>query len=105
LLFTSDSSAEPTPGLKEFNKFVCFGITVRVFGKGVIGTISAPACGVASSTSTVMFGSSAAGVQADQSWTGGSYDLTTNLTSSHPTWSFDGTTTLTFPAARTKTCT
>jgi hypothetical protein len=105
VLLTPDLSNEPTPGLKEFNNFVCLGITVRVFGKGVIGTISAPACGVASSTSTLVFASSAAGVQADQAYTGSSFDLVSNLTSSHPTSSLDGTSTLTFPAARKMECT
>jgi hypothetical protein len=105
LLFTPDASVEPTSGLKEYNNAVCFGIPVKVFGKGMIGTVSAPACGVASTTSTLAFGSSAAGVQADQTWTGSSFDLVTNLTSSHPTWSFDGNTTMTFGAARTRTCT
>jgi hypothetical protein len=105
VLLTPDTSNEPTPGLKEFNNYSCFGITVRVFGKGVIGTISAPECGKASTTATLVFASSATGVQADQTWTGSSFDLTSNLTSSHPTTSFDGVTTLTFPAARTMTCT
>lgn len=105
ILFTPDLSAEPTPGLKEFNQFSCFGITVKVFGKGIIGTISAPACGAASSTATLSFASSAAGVQADQTYTGSSFDLLSSLSSSHPTTSLDSTTTMTFPAARTMTCT
>jgi hypothetical protein len=104
-LYTPDLSSEPTPGLKEDFNFVCLGLTVKVFGKGVIGTISAPACGASSTTMTVVFASSAAGVQADQTWTGGSYDMFSNLTSSHPTTSRDGTVTTTFPAARFMNCT
>lgn len=105
VLLTPDTSAEPTPGLKEFNSFSCFGITIKVFGKGVIGTITSPACGVTSSTATVSLGSSSPGIQADQTWTGSSFDLVSSITSSHPTTSLDGSATITFPSSRTMTCT
>jgi hypothetical protein len=106
LLLTPDLSNEVTPKLKEFNNFVCLGLTVRVFGAGVIGTITAPECGKASTNYTVVFASSSAGEQADLLYTGTRFDLSSNISqTSHPTASLDGTATITFPAARTMTCT
>lgn len=105
VLLTPDLSAEPTPGLKEFNNFVCFGITVKVFGKGVIGTVTSPTCGSSSTTAGLAFSSSATGVQAHQTYTGNSFDLLSNISSSHPTSSLDGSATLTFPSSQTLTCT
>lgn len=105
-LFTPVSSAEPTVGLKTLWEMSCFGLAVKVFGKGLIATISAPACGVASSTSTLTFGSTAqTGHQEDKVWTGSSFDLTSTLTGSHPTFSLDASWTLTFFAPQTRTCT
>lgn len=103
------TGTEPTPvsapGWKSLGEFSCTSLTIEVFGKGMLGTITAPACGVASSTATWTFASSATGVQEHQSWTGNPFDMKSTISSSHPTWSYDGSTTVTFPAARTMTCT
>jgi len=112
ILLTPHTSVEPTPvsapGWKVFSEFECeggFGV-VKVFGKGSIGTITAPACGTASTTATLAYSSSATGVQQHQSWTGSPFDLKSTISpTSHPTASLDGTATMTFPAARTMTCT
>lgn len=106
ILFTPTGSAEPTPGLKTLWEMSCFGFTEKIFGKGIIGTISTPGCGIASSTATVTFESSAPGSQADKTYTGNTFDLASTLsTTSHPTFSLDAQWSLTFPAARTMTCT
>lgn len=112
ILLTPDTSVKPTESssdsslksLLQFAEGACVG---RIFGKGIIGTLSIPACGAAASTATMSFSSSAAGVPADQTWTGGSYNLRTSSLSAsvHPTWSIDSASTVHFPAARTFTCT
>jgi len=91
----------------QFAEFSCFGLTVKVFGPGVIGTISSPACGVASSTADLVFGSTAqTGHQEDMTYTGATYDLESTITGSHPTASLDGTALITFTSgAQTMTCT
>jgi len=105
VLFTPTQSAEPTPGLKQFVEISCLGISIKMFGKGMIGTISSPACGVASSTVTVVFSSSSTGHQEDKTYTGTTFDLQGTITESHPTYSLDATATITNANTRTRTCT
>jgi hypothetical protein len=105
VLLTPDSlSSTETLGKKFITEFSCLGISTKVYGNGVIGTIHSPvpACGATASTWGLNFESSMSGHQKDQVWTGTSYDLISN---SHSTSSLDGTATLHFPAARTLTCT
>lgn len=103
VLLTPDTSTDITPGLKEFGNFSCFGITVKVFGKGVIGTMSG--CGVANTEAIITFSASSAGGQIDKTYTGNTFDLQTSISSSHPTAGLDGGVVATYPAARTMTCT
>src|SRR6476620_8493558 len=105
VLFTPTTSVEPTPGLKQFVEISCLGISIKMFGKGMIGTISSPACGVASSTVTVVFSSSSTGHQEDKTYTGTTFDLQGTITESHPTYSLDATATITNANTRTRTCT
>src|SRR6476620_1636092 len=105
ILLTPTGSTEPTPGQKLYKEFSCLGISIKIFGKGAIGTLSTSFCSAASTTATLTFTSTAQpGHQEDKTWTGTTYDLQSNITASHPTFSTDGTTTLTFPAARKATC-
>jgi len=106
VLFTPTTSVEPTPGLKQFTEFNCLGISIKLFGKGLIGTVISPDCGVASTTVSVGFESSESGHQKDRTYTGNTYDLQTNISAtSHPTASLDATVTLHTPASRTRNCT
>lgn len=107
ILITPTSATEVTPGKKLFSEFNCFGLNTKVFGTGVIGTITTPGCGVASTTAGLSFTSSQAGHQKHLTWTGKTYDLeaTTPGGSVHTTASIDATATITFPAARSITCT
>lgn len=99
------NSATPSAG-PQFAEFSCLGLTVKIFGNGVIGTISAPACGVPSSTADIVFGSTAqTGHQEDKAYTGGTYDFSSTTTSNHPTASLDATALITFGGAQTMTCT
>jgi hypothetical protein len=106
LLTPSGASSTETLGKKFITEFSCIGISTKVYGNGVIGTIHSPvpACGATASTWGLNFESSSAGHQKDKFWTGTEYDLISNG-SSHPTSSLDGTATMHFPAARTLTCT
>jgi hypothetical protein len=108
MLLTPDSpsSSTETNGKKFITDFSCIGISTKVYGNGVIGTLHSPlpACGASASTWGLNFESSEkAGHQKDQVWTGTSYDLITSP--SDATASLDDTATLHFPAARTLTCT
>lgn len=113
VLLTPDTSVTPTESstsselksMRLFTEFSCFGVSVKVFGKGVIGTLSPSVCSEPFTTATLTFASTATGVQADQLWTGGSYDLRTNLSANHPTASLDGAAILHFQAARNLICT
>ncbi|HYQ79792.1 MAG TPA: hypothetical protein VEP91_11855 [Solirubrobacterales bacterium] len=104
ILLTPSSSEEIT-GQKVFSEFSCSGVTIHTFGKGLIGTLSSTLCSGSVSTATVSFASSSAGHQNDKTYTGNTFDLSSDLTASHPTFSFDGTASLTLGAARTVTCT
>jgi hypothetical protein len=112
VLLTPDSSSvtELTPsgasaGKKFIVEFSCFLQSVKVYGNGVIGTIHSPdpACGVASHSYGLNFESSMQGHQKDLTWTGTTYDLISNSSSSHPTASLDGTATLTYSASASQT--
>ncbi|HYQ79791.1 MAG TPA: hypothetical protein VEP91_11850 [Solirubrobacterales bacterium] len=96
---------EEVTGQKVFSEFSCSGFTVKTFGPGVIGTLSSTVCGSSTSTATLSFVSTSAGHQSDKSLTGGTFDLSSDLTKSHPTASLDGTATLNLSAARTFICT
>jgi hypothetical protein len=106
------SSTEATPsdpvnkGKKLLTEFVCAGITTKVYGNGVIGTIHSPAnpCGATGTTWGLNFEKSAHGQQKHKLWTGKEYDLITGA-EGHPTSALEGTATLHFPASRTMTCT
>jgi hypothetical protein len=69
-------------GKPHFATFICGGIAERkVTGNGVIGTITSPACGVASTTATLKFEQSAnTGVQKHTTHTGVVYGLLWNGT-------------------------
>jgi hypothetical protein len=105
VLVTPVQSAEPTSGMKTLLEMSCIGFLQKIFGKGLIGTISAPACGAASSTATVTFESSSGGHQIDKTYTGNTFNLATTLSESHPSFSLDMSWLLTFAAPRTITCT
>jgi hypothetical protein len=110
ILLTPDNpsnSTELTPsgvsaGKKFTGEFSCLGISIKLYSNGLIGTTS---CIFGSSTLVVSFASSSQGHQNDKTWTGTTYDMISNIDSSHPTTSLDGTVTLTFPSSETITCT
>ena len=105
VLFTPTESAEPTSGLKQFTEFSCLGISLKLFGKGVIATVSSPACGESTTKVTAVFASSSNGHQDDKTYTGNTFDMQSNLSGSHPTSSVDATATVTTSSAHTRTCT
>ncbi len=90
-----------------FADFSCFGVTVQVFGNGIIGTITSPECGKASKTATLKWTSTAHGTQADIAYTGTNYDLKTKIGSGshHETSSMDAEATLTWNTEQTLNCT
>ncbi len=99
ILLTPEGSTELTPGVKLFWEMSCFG---PIYGRGFIGTISLPSCGVASSVGTVSFASSVGGHQEDMVYTGNTFDL---MTGSHSTFSLNAVLSLAFPASRSMFCT
>lgn len=107
LLTPHTLSTELTPGKRGFTEFSCLGISIKVYGTGLIGTIHNPVspCGANTTTWGLNFESSSPGHQKDKLWTGAEYISILNASSSHPTLSVDSTTTLHFPANRTLTCT
>ncbi|HYQ79790.1 MAG TPA: hypothetical protein VEP91_11845 [Solirubrobacterales bacterium] len=104
-ILLTPSSAEEVTGQKVFSEFSCSGVTVHTFGPGVIGTLSSTICGASITTATASFASTSAGHQTDKTYTGNTFDMSSDLTASHPTASLDGTATLNLAAARTVTCT
>jgi hypothetical protein len=107
VLLTPDSPSSSTElgGKKFLTEFSCFGVSTKVYGNGVIGTIHSPATpcdGVARSTYGVNFEKSAVGVQKHQVWTGTSYDL---IRDGGVTSALEGTATLHLAQARSLTCT
>lgn len=110
ILITPNSAAktETTVGVarKLFAEFVCFGVTTKVIGNGIIGTITHPACGASSTTMGLAFQQSSNGVQTHQIYTGANYDLESSFGGgAHVTSSIVSSATITFPAARALTCT
>jgi hypothetical protein len=110
ILMTPLGATEVTPGRKVLQEFTCFGLTTTVFGNGIVGTITAPACGGSSKTATLSFKHSATnGHQQHTKVTGVSYDLETRVGSGgeHTTSSLENTATITYTdnTARTLTCT
>jgi hypothetical protein len=89
-----------------FAHFRCLGIEKTVTGSGIIGTITSPACGVASKTATVSIRKATNGHQEHKLYTGVTYDLHSN-SSGNPTASMDfpGGVTFTFANARKVECT
>jgi hypothetical protein len=77
---------------------------IKVYSNGVIGTIE-ETCGTSSTTFRLVFESSSPGHQKHLTWTGTTYDMISDITSSHPTASLDGTATMHLPAARQLHCT
>jgi hypothetical protein len=63
-----------------FATYRCGGITVKVTGNGILGTITAPKCGQASNTATLSF-TGAKGVQTHQIYTNTKYTLESELIS------------------------
>ncbi|HKF81827.1 MAG TPA: hypothetical protein VKB23_02550 [Solirubrobacterales bacterium] len=89
-----------------FASFTCFGVTTEVFGNGIIGTITHPACGTSSTTAGLEFQQASNGHQTHTTSTGVSYYLESKLGGgAHEKASITSSATITFPAARTLTCT
>jgi hypothetical protein len=108
LLVTPPATGEEvTPGKRSFATYSCFGVAVKIFGAGFIGTITTPKCGEAKTTAGLTFGSTGTpGHQKHTTWTGSTYDLETQTGGgAHTTASLDAVTTLTFLSAQTITCT
>lgn len=107
VLITPDpNQPEVTPGKRRFAQFACFGVTVTVFGNGIIGTLD-PGCGASATSWELTFESSSTGHQTDQSWTGVTYALESSIgEGSHETSSIDNITSkINFAASRTLSCT
>ncbi len=87
---------------QHFADFSCFGVTVQMFGNGIIGTIEEP-CGTASNRLKVEWTSTAHGTQADMVYTGTNYDLKSKIGSGthHETTSVDATAEFTFNGGAT----
>jgi hypothetical protein len=88
-----------------FASFTCAGFTVNVNGNGILGTITSPACGGSSTTATLNFKPSTSGHQQHTTITGVNYGLTWSGLGSLSSLSIEASTTLTFLASRTLTCT
>jgi hypothetical protein len=107
LITPAAGATEVTPGKALFSEFSCFGVNMKIFGKGVIGTITTPACGASSTTSNVSFQESATGGhQKHLTWTGSTYDFEATVGGGeHVTTSFEAAGTITYPDSQTLTCT
>jgi hypothetical protein len=103
VLLTPHVSNPVTIGKTLLTEFVCFGVSTKVYGNGVIGTIE-EACGTTASVFKAQFEKSAHGIQKHQVWTGTSYDLIQSG-ASDPTAAIEGTAELKLAASRTLTCT
>jgi hypothetical protein len=72
-----------TPNAAHFATFACGFIgTVKVGGNGLVGTVTAPACGASSTSATLAFSSSSTGVQTHKTVVGTpttEYTLTSSL--------------------------
>jgi len=87
-----------------FASFTCSGIGVTVNGNGIIGTITAPACGGSSATATLSF-TQTAGVQNHKTYTGVTYNLTSTILGSASESGMNASATITFGGTRTLICT
>jgi hypothetical protein len=89
-----------------FAHFKCLGIETTVTGNGILGTITAPACGVASSTATLKIRSTSNGHQEHKLYTGVSYDLDTGPNANQTaSMNVPGDSIIHFPEARKIECT
>ena len=100
----------PTTGMGHYFSKSCAGGLVNsvVSGNGLLGTITAPACGGSSKTLTLVFEQASAGVQKHLMYTGTTYDLVKSVNNgAHSTTSLQAALTLTFSdgAARKVECT
>ncbi|HST68381.1 MAG TPA: hypothetical protein VLI94_01840 [Solirubrobacterales bacterium] len=95
-----------TSNIGHFASFTCggIGIGVTVNGNGIIGTITAPACGGTSTTATLSF-TQAGGIQNHKTYTGVSYNLTSTILGSASESGMTAHATVTFGGARTLICT
>jgi hypothetical protein len=84
-----------------FASFNCFIVPKTVNGNGVIGTITSPKCGTASTTAALSFEQGATGLQKHTTHTGVNY----HLESGGQKAAQISKATLTFPGSRTLTCT
>jgi len=95
------------PAENHFSTLSCAGISAKIEGSGLIGEITSPKCGVASSMTTLTFASTSPG---NQAWTqittsGTIYDLSTTVLGGNSTFSMDAVWTFKFPQAQTAECT
>jgi hypothetical protein len=107
MLATNKPGILITPSATEIiAKYKCLGIETALTGKGLLGTITAPACGVASTTATLKIRSSSNGHQEHKLYTGVSYDLDTGPNANQTaSINVPGDMVLHFPAARKIECT
>jgi len=114
ILLTPDTSIKPTASsgsselasLFQFTEANCLVYSFKVFGKGVIGTISTPSCSAPSGSKMSVSFSATGGTQNHLTWTGGAYDLRSTISpASHPTSGLDATAVMEFPEVRSITCT
>lgn len=102
ITFNNKPAALLTP---EFATVICEGFKqIKIGGNGLIGTITAPACGIEAKLMTIKFGV-AAGKQEDMLYTSVNYDLTfTTEGAAAVTAAFQGEITLTWAANIKMTC-
>jgi hypothetical protein len=96
-----------TANAGHFATFACAGITTEVLGNGIIGEVTSPECGKASTTSTVSYKSTSAGNQEIKEVEGEAtvWDLKSKTSGgSEVTAAEDGSGTLTFGESVTLTC-
>ena len=93
LITPSAVTGSPTAGYGPYATYTCASglIKVEVFGNGVLGTVTSPACGGEASKVTMSFKKSANGVQEHLSYTGTTYDLVSKTNgASHVTAAMEG---------------
>lgn len=103
LITPSSVTNSPTFGQGHVANFPCVGISIS--GNGLLVRLPSPACGEATSTMTLSFASKEWGHQVDSTYTGTVYSFQGNFGGSHVGTAIDATTTISFPEAKTKTCT
>lgn len=104
LITPPTGASQPTAGKPLFAEFTCFGVPVKVFGNGIIGTSE---CGKTGTSFPLNFASSSTGHQTDQLYTGTTYSLESKIgtNGAHETSSIDASATINFAASKTLTCT